>query len=644
MRAWKLNRQLAFGFALVLFFTGIVGLAGLISLRNVSKVMDTYRQVNKAQSDFSDAGQHIAQFLLNSHAQGREKQAEAGKAATGKMAGIIEGIKAAEAQADLAEADRESLKALLDSYLDFQNSFARFAEFESAKIVEEQKTVALLETYDELIKKGVFRTDEMLVAKGFIQSSAFGYFERPTAQRKAEIDAHQAKFSKAMAKWHTLIENSDDLLKVHAQIKTRFEQIGQSLQKHYNQVLSQQEMQLKMHAAENSISQMTAGLIGKATEKLEEVQSVSLSIIGIAVLAAVLMGALFAWLTARSITGPIKKVTAGLQDVAEGEGDLTKRLTLDYKNEVGELANWFNVFMDKLNRMIREIAGNASQLDQSSTQLLQLSASMSEAAGNMSGRASSVAGATEEMSTTMTSVAASSEQASTSANLVAAAVEEMNASVSEIASNSEKARSVTETAVAKTNTTSERVHQLGAAAEAISKVTEVITEISEQTNLLALNATIEAARAGEAGKGFAVVANEIKELAAQTSQATQDIKAKISDIQNSTGLTVSEIGEISEVINHVNETVAIIASAVEEQAVTTRDIADNISQTSLGIQEVNTNVAQSSAVSADIAEEVGKVNSDAGDISNSSATVKLNAEELSSLSEQLSGVVGRFKY
>ena len=115
MKAWKLNRQLAFGFALVLFFTGIVGVAGLVSLRNVSKVMDTYREVNGAKSDFNDAKQNIAQFLLNSHEQGREKQAEAGKAAGEKMTGIIDGIKAAQEQSDLSDAARESLQALLDS-------------------------------------------------------------------------------------------------------------------------------------------------------------------------------------------------------------------------------------------------------------------------------------------------------------------------------------------------------------------------------------------------------------------------------------------------------------------------------------------------------------------------------------------------
>ncbi|WP_054029520.1 HAMP domain-containing methyl-accepting chemotaxis protein [Desulfatitalea tepidiphila] len=644
MKAWKLKTQLAFGFALVLIFTGVVGLSGLVSLHNVSKVMDTYQQVNLAQTAFSDAKEQVALYFLNSHEQGRAQQAQAGEAATRQLSEITELLEVASKRPGLSEEGRQSLTALLDGYRQFHGSFVRYAEYEAVKIAEEQKAMDWLNTFGDLIKQGMFRTEDMLVAQSFLQSGTIGYFERPSASRWQQIEAYEKQLSDAMAKWFDLIENSDELREVHAKISARYDLICESLKHHYDQVIGQQEMQQKMSGAGERIGQITNGLLEKATQGLEQVQSLSLTVIGVAMFAAVLLGVVFAWLTTRSITGPIKQVTAGLQDVAEGEGDLTKRLNIAFKNEVGELANWFNVFMEKLNQMIREIAGNAGQLSQSASQLFQVSAKMSEAAENMSGRASSVAGAAEEMSTTMASVAASSEQASTSANLVAAAVEQMNASVGEIAANSEKARGVTETAVDKTSKTSERVHQLGTAAAAISKVTEVITEISEQTNLLALNATIEAARAGEAGKGFAVVANEIKELAAQTARATQDIKAKIDDIQHSTGLTVSEIGEISEVINHVNETVTIIASAVEEQAVTTRDIAGNIGQTSLGIQEVSASVAQSSAVSADIAEDIGKVNGDASEMSASSATVKLSAEELSTLSGQLNAVVGRFKF
>jgi len=138
----------------------------------------------------------------------------------------------------------------------------------------------------------------------------------------------------------------------------------------------------------------------------------------------------------------------------------------------------------------------------------------------------------EETTTRVQTVAAAAEEMSV--NMVAAAAEEMSATIAEIASNTEKTSAITNTAVAQSEKASAQIHELGGAAQEVGKVTESITEISEQTNLLALNATIEAARAGEVGKGFAVVANEIKEFAKQTAEATNEIKGKISEIQDVT--------------------------------------------------------------------------------------------------------------
>ena len=130
----------------------------------------------------------------------------------------------------------------------------------------------------------------------------------------------------------------------------------------------------------------------------------------------------------------------------------------------------------------------------------------------------------------------------------------------------------------------------------IGKVTETISEISSQTNLLALNATIEAARAGAAGKGFAVVAGEIKALAQQTATATEDIKSRISGVQNSTSSGIAEIEKISRVIFEVSDIVGSIAAAIEEQTVSTKDIARNIAEASFGVNDVNERIAQSSEV------------------------------------------------
>ena len=350
-----------------------------------------------------------------------------------------------------------------------------------------------------------------------------------------------------------------------------------------------------------------------------------------------------ALLITRAIVRPVQGVVDNLTELAQGEGDLTSRLAVTTQDEIGKLAERFNEFMEKLHAMIKDITSGVETLSSSSTELSAISQQMSAGAEQTSGKANTVATAAEEMSANMTSVSAAMEQSSTNTGMVAAASEEMTATINEIAKNAENARGISDQAVHQTKDAGKQMADLGRAAQAIGKVTETITEISEQTNLLALNATIEAARAGEAGKGFAVVANEIKELAKQTAEATLDIKRQIGGIQDSTGNTVTSIEQIGRVINDVNDIVASIATAVEEQSVSTKEIAENIAQVSNGIGEVNQNVAQSSQVAGDITRDITEVNQAADEMARSSSQVRLSAEELSKLAEQLTEMVGRFK-
>lgn len=397
---------------------------------------------------------------------------------------------------------------------------------------------------------------------------------------------------------------------------------------------------LPIYADSNCIAAI-ASLYSKAITKANTWQMIRMLIIVSIICICILLPitAVFS----NSMIKPISKVVDRIKDVAEGEGDLTARLDVTGKDEVGELAKWFNTFIEKLQGMIRNIAKNADTLNESSTELSELSEQMSEGAEQMSSNANTVATSGEEMSSNMDSMAAAMEEASTNLGVVATSAEEMTATINEIAQNSENARTITGEAVTGAEEVSGKVDELGKAAQEIGKVTETITEISEQTNLLALNATIEAARAGEAGKGFAVVANEIKELARQTAEATQEIKERIEGIQNSTSGTISEIGRILKIINNVDEIVSIIATAVEEQSVTTKEIATGVLQASNGIQEVNQNVAQSSTVSTSIAKEISEVNQTSSEISNSSSQIRLNAKELSSLANELKELFSQFK-
>lgn len=324
-------------------------------------------------------------------------------------------------------------------------------------------------------------------------------------------------------------------------------------------------------------------------------------------------------------------------------GDFTAVMDMEQKDEFGELAESLKLTSKKLGQMFSIITSEIISLSSSSNVLFSVSNQLEEGVGVMTDRSFAVAAAAEEMSSNMNTVAAASEESSTNITMVAAATEEISSSVHSIAAHLEKARTIALSAVSKSRNTSEKVNDLGGAAADISKVTETITEISDQTNLLALNATIEAARAGEAGKGFAVVANEIKELARQTAQATQDIKVKVKGIQDSTASTSTEIKEITQVIHNVSEIVSTIATSVEEQAKATSEISVNVAQAAMGIQEVNENVSQCSLVSSEIAQDIAHVNHIAKDIKAGSRNVNENACELSAFALKVKEMVGGIK-
>ncbi len=324
-------------------------------------------------------------------------------------------------------------------------------------------------------------------------------------------------------------------------------------------------------------------------------------------------------------------------------GDYTTSLEVKSDNAISKMSGELNALNLKTGKVLRDIDNGISSLNSSADNLYVISNKLKEGAEHNSELTSNVAKETEKMSENMVSVAAASEQVSTNINMVSASAEEMSATINEIAKNTESARVITDRAVSQTRLASTKVDALGEVASDINKVTETITEISDQTNLLALNATIEAARAGEAGKGFAVVANEIKELARQTSEATNEIKEKVNAIQSSSMETITMIKEINQINKDVNDIVTAIANAVEEQSVTTQEIAGNISQASDGIQEVNKNMTQCSVLAGNISKEVSGVHSSSNEMAINSFEVNISLYELQKLAQRLKGVMKKIK-
>ena len=172
---------------------------------------------------------------------------------------------------------------------------------------------------------------------------------------------------------------------------------------------------------------------------------------------------------------------------------------------------------------------------------------------------------------------------------VATAIEEMSASLNEVSKNCQKESQIAASASNQAKSTRDLMDRLGVSSKEVGKVIEVINDIADQTNLLALNATIEAASAGDAGKGFAVVANEVKELAKQTAQATEQISRQIEEMQGSTTSAVAAIEEITKIIEQINAISHTIVSSVEEQTSTVNEIAKSISGASQAATEIARN-------------------------------------------------------
>jgi methyl-accepting chemotaxis protein len=379
-------------------------------------------------------------------------------------------------------------------------------------------------------------------------------------------------------------------------------------------------------------SQAILGLVSKTSEGIV-----------LCLILALAAGIAISIVVTRSIATPLARAANHFGEIAAG--DLSKDAPPEYirrGDEIGTLARAKQSMIDSLRAMIREIASGVSVLSASSTELMTSSTQMSSGSRHASDKAHSVSAAAEEMSSNITSVAVGMEQATTNLSHVASATEQMTATIGEIAHNSEKARHITTQATAQAARVTEHIDQLSIAAREIGKVTETITEISSQINLLALNATIEAARAGAAGKGFAVVATEIKALAHQTAEATEDIKGRIAGVQAATAGGITEIGKVSKVIQEVSEIVCSIAAAIEEQSTATRDIARNIAEASTGVGDVNVRVSETSIVSREIAKDIVEVDHAAGDMATGSDHVRTSATELSEIAEKLLVTAGRF--
>ena len=316
------------------------------------------------------------------------------------------------------------------------------------------------------------------------------------------------------------------------------------------------------------------------------------------------------------LTKPMRALLDRFKDIAEGDADLTQRVPITSSDELGQMAQNFNVFAASIQEDIQQIGGQADSLSSSSEEMRNLS--------------QQIASANEETSTQASMVSAAAEQVSANVQSVATATEELNANTREIAANSSEAAQVATRAVQIADDTKATFDRLDESGTTIGNMVKVIYAIAEQTNLLALNATIEAARAGEAGKGFAVVADEVKKLANQTAQATEEISSTAEVISNHTRVAGDATEEISGIIRKIHDIQTTIASGVEEQTATTAEIAHSVTEAATG--------------SSEIAERIAGIAAAVQQTAAASTSSHERGDELASMAEELKKIVSRFTY
>jgi methyl-accepting chemotaxis protein len=326
----------------------------------------------------------------------------------------------------------------------------------------------------------------------------------------------------------------------------------------------------------------------------------------------------------RMITGPLYRVIGAIEDLAGGEGDLTLRLNVESRDELGRLAGSLNQFLEKLHDLIGRVAVTSSQVRESSDRLLQLNGQTQEMVTNQHMSTDMVATAVNEMSATVQEVAKSASTAAQAASQADAdarqgsgRVNSTTIAIRELAQDVEQATGV--------------IHTLKSEAEGVGSVLDVIRGIAEQTNLLALNAAIEAARAGEQGRGFAVVADEVRTLASRTQQSTTEIQEMIERLQGGAQDAVAvmdagrekfqksvelaesagqSLNEITQAVAAIRDMNAQIASAAEEQSTVTEDINRNVTEISASsdhTSQVSAQAAQASSILSEHAQELDQI-------------------------------------
>jgi len=370
-------------------------------------------------------------------------------------------------------------------------------------------------------------------------------------------------------------------------------------------VFQQAKAETGMKQAQETVAKLVQGAKSLQDTKLDKQRSISATLIEFGSAGGVIIGLVMAYFIGIGITRPINRMVTAMGRLSKN--DLDVKIPGEHRtDEIGDMAKAVQVFKDnaiEVERMTEAQKGLAKQAEEDKRTLMDNMASDFETSvgsiiESVASGSADMQTSAQTMSSTATKTAAQSqamtsaaEIASTNVGSVSAATEELSSSIAEISRQVSQSTKIAGNAATDAQAANVKIESLKNSADKIGEVVQLITDIAEQTNLLALNATIEAARAGDAGKGFAVVASEVKNLATQTSRATEEISLQITEIQMATNDSVSAIQGISATINEINDVSSSISAAVEQQGAATQEIAQSIEQAAQGTAEVTGSVS-----------------------------------------------------
>ncbi len=654
----KVGMKIGLGSALILAFLMVVAGTSFFGLTGANANFKDYRsiarqtnQMGRIQANLLSARLGVKDYII----KGSDKAANAVNSRIGTLVKLIEEAKTLVTAPDHVKAiDHASsqigiYKGSFDKVIDFRakrnaevdkmNTFGPKSERSLTKIMrsafkdnDPQASFLAGQTLRHLLLARLY-------SNRFLVDNAKASADR--ANQELDSFAKNAEQMKAELQNPTRQQLAAEVLSLSQQYKLAFTAvttiiferngvISGSLDKIGPQIAGAME-QIKL---ENKTAQDTLG--PEASAAMDNSVLTMQIVAGI----ALLIGSFFAFIIGRAISRPIMNMTSSMNLLANGNLS-TEIPAIGRTDEIGQMADAVQVFKDnaiEVDRLQSERAEQEKLAEEKKRQDMQKLAddfemSVSEVVKTVSAAATELQSTAQQMTSTADQtkdqaghVGSASENASGNVQTVAAAAEELSASISEISRQINDSNTISQQAVGDAEATNEAVQGLATAAQKIGDVVSLIQDIAEQTNLLALNATIEAARAGEAGKGFAVVASEVKSLANQTANATEEISNQINEMQQATAGTVSSIEKITEVINQISGNATTIASAIEQQNSSTQEISRNVQQASQGTREVAENIGSVSQAAEETGTAAGQVLESAGELSQQSELLRSKVE------------------